>query len=47
MTSELVIPDVTVEDNGTYICKATIAGTLTMDATVSVTVHGAYEMDKV
>lgn len=42
MTSAIIIPNVTMEDKGTYRCRATV-GTSVMDATVKVAVYGEYD----
>lgn len=45
MNSTLTIPNVTVEDNGIYICRATINSEPKKDASVKVIVHGEYVRD--
>lgn len=45
MSSELIIPNVTLEDSGIYICTATLHGSM-MRTTVTVNVHGEYVMDR-
>lgn len=45
MSSELIIPSVTLEDSGIYICTATLHGTM-MHTTITVNVHGEYVRDR-
>lgn len=46
MTSELIIPNVAMEDTGIYICTATMDG-LKKHTSVTVNVQGEYVMDRV
>lgn len=45
MSSELIIANVTMEDNGIYMCKATLNGSEKY-ASVQVIVHGECVMDR-
>lgn len=46
MSSEISIPNVTVEDDGIYICTATLDSTSIEHTSVRVIVHGEYVIDK-
>lgn len=46
MSSKISIPDVSVEDDGIYICTATLDGTSIERTSVRVVVHGEYAIDK-
>lgn len=45
MNSELVIPNVTLKDNGVYICTAKQGGS-TKHGKAIATVYGEYEIDR-
>lgn len=45
MSSKLIIPSVTVEDSGIYICTATLDDSK-KHASVTIIVHGEYVLDK-